>query len=137
MTMETPSKAYPKVVKLEKAMNLAESWVNNMSGSTTDESTGVEFQGRPSRLGLGAKIIPQLKVAASADPAGRKLHAKLDAEKRRAAKNLEDSSPPKRNNGHDESDDDDSEDPESRTNAFVKKRAKFLATSLQAKKKQK
>ncbi|XP_077241903.1 pre-mRNA-splicing factor CWC22-like protein (DUF3245) [Tasmannia lanceolata] len=132
MSMEASSKAYPQVVKLEKALKLAEAWVNNMSGSSTDESKEVEFEGRPSRLGLGAKIVPQLKAATSTGPVERKLRAKLDAEKKRAAKSLEESNPEERNDGHS-----DDYSPESRTNAFSKKREMVLAPSLQAKKRHK
>ncbi|KAF8365124.1 hypothetical protein HHK36_032867 [Tetracentron sinense] len=91
MSTEEPKACPPKLVKLEKALKLAELWVNNMSGSMTEESTEVEFEGRPSRLGLGAKVMRQSKLAASTDPVERKLRAKLDAEKRRAAKSLEES----------------------------------------------
>ncbi|XP_058083424.1 uncharacterized protein LOC131231296 [Magnolia sinica] len=132
MSTKAPAKAYPQVVKLEKALKLAEAWVDNMSRTAADESTELEFEGRPSRLGLGVKVIPQFKAAASTDPVERKLHAKLDAEKKRAAKNVEESNPAEKS---DENSDGDDNDPESRTNAFVKKRSMFLATSFQAKKK--
>ncbi|XP_058076033.1 uncharacterized protein LOC131224730 isoform X2 [Magnolia sinica] len=105
-----------------------------MTGSATDESAEVELEGRPSRLGLGAKITPKSKVAVSTDPVERKLHAKLEGGKKRAAKIQEESNTAEKNEEH--SDDEDG-DPESRTNAFVKKKAIFVATSLQPKKKHK
>lgn len=127
--MET--KACPRVVKLDAALKRAEAWVKNMSASTTD--TELEFEGRPPRLGLGAKAIPKSKASAAADPVEKKLRAKLDAEKKRAAKSLEEANPSDRNDEHDDEDG----DQESRTNAFVKKRAMAPASTLQAKKKHK
>ncbi|XP_043715808.1 uncharacterized protein LOC122664166 [Telopea speciosissima] len=135
MSTETPPTVRPKLVTLNKAFQLAESWVNDMSGSTVDDSTE-EFEGRPSRLGLGAKVIHQTKSRALTDPIERKLRAKLDAGKRKAAKNIEESNPSEKNDklGEDDSDDEDSE---SRTNAFLKKRSILPASSLHAKKRHK
>ncbi|KAI3850558.1 hypothetical protein MKX03_003994 [Papaver bracteatum] len=122
MTPETASKAKdaPKLVKLDRARKLAESWVNNMSGSPDDDSIEEkEPEARPARLGLGARAAPQTRLGPSSDPAGKSLHNKLEASKKRAAaKTLEEES--KANNGQ-ASDDDDDEEPESRTNAFTKK----------------
>ncbi|GKU88127.1 hypothetical protein SLEP1_g2428 [Rubroshorea leprosula] len=66
------------IVKLDKALKLAEQWVNNMSGSVEDELVEVEPEGRPLKLGLGAKVSRQSKVGPSNDPVERKLYAKLD-----------------------------------------------------------
>ncbi|OVA14024.1 Protein of unknown function DUF3245 [Macleaya cordata] len=138
MSTETPSKekVIPKLVKLENALKLAEGWVNNMSGSAEDETSELEFEARPPRLGLGAKVIRQSNMGASTDPIERRLRAKLEAGKKRANKNKEEeSNPSERNDGHDSDDDDD--EPESRTNAFTKKRPVFLSPSSQNKKKRK
>ncbi|XP_026409119.1 uncharacterized protein LOC113304259 isoform X2 [Papaver somniferum] len=125
MTPETPEtaakpKAAPKLVKLDRARKLAESWVYNMSGSPDGESIEEkEPEARPARLGLGARAAPQTRLGPSSDPAGKSLHNKLEASKKRAtAKSLEEES--NANNGQ-PSDDDDDEEPESRTNAFTKK----------------
>nr|DAD47353.1 TPA_asm: hypothetical protein HUJ06_017290 [Nelumbo nucifera] len=136
MSKDTPQKVAPKLVTLGKALQLAESWVNNMSGSTMNESTEVENEGRPSRLGLGstAKVLRHSKLETSTDPVERKLRAKLDTEKRRAAKNMEESILSERNGGCSDEDD---ENLESRTNAFGKKRVGHEASLLQAKKKRK
>ena len=73
------------------------------------------------------------------DPIERKLHAKLDAGKRKAAKSTEESSPYAR--GRDDSkadnEDEDDENLDSRTSAFAKKRVMPLTSPLQTKKKQK
>ncbi|KAI3920197.1 hypothetical protein MKX01_017854 [Papaver californicum] len=136
MTPETASKAKaaPKLVKLDRARKLAESWVNNMTRSPDDESSEEkEQEARPARLGLGAKVTPQARLGPSTDPAGKSLHRKLEASKKRAAsKTLEEES--KANNGQ-ASDDDDDEEPESRTNAFTKKIMVPVSPSLQGKKK--
>ncbi|XP_044501555.1 uncharacterized protein LOC123222707 [Mangifera indica] len=108
----------PQIFKSDTALKLAEQWVNNMTKVEEDEPTEVESEGRPSRLGLGAKVSRQSKFQPSNDPVERKLHARLDACKRKAAKNAEES--PK--DGHDD-DDEDEDDLESRTSAFEKKRA--------------
>ncbi|XP_068640133.1 uncharacterized protein [Aristolochia californica] len=132
MGAEAPSKPCPQLVKLDKALKLAESWVNNMSGSTTDEQNVVDFETRPARLGLGAKFVPQSKVASSVDPVGKKLLAKFNAHKKRAASNLEELNP-----AEEKVEDSDEDELESRTKSFNKKRAMPLSTSLQAKKKRK
>lgn len=68
------------------------------------------------------------------DPIARKLHSKLEAEKRKVAKNVEETKPSAKN----ESDDDDEENNlESRTSAFTKKRAGLFNTNTPAKKKHK
>ncbi|CAK8542378.1 unnamed protein product [Lathyrus sativus] len=107
--------APPPIVKLNNAFKLAEVWVKSMSGSVDDESTNVNTAGRPHKLGLGAKVPRQSNVGLSNDPVERKLHAKLGADKRKAANVAKESSPFV-------SDDEDDED-ESRTNAFAKRKA--------------
>lgn len=71
------------------------------------------------RLGLGAKVPRQSNVGLSNDPVERKLHAKLDADKRKAANIAKESTP----FASDILDDDDDEEEESRTNAFAKRKA--------------
>ena len=143
----------------------AEQWVNNMTKSTEEEPAVVELEGRPARsvyvfmalfvqiravcliityisyrLGLGATVPRQSKVGPLNDPVERKLYAKLDVGKRKAAKNKEESSPSARERHdvkHDEDEDEDEDEIESRTNLFVKKRVVPLTSSLQAKKKKK
>ncbi|PSS11707.1 Endochitinase [Actinidia chinensis var. chinensis] len=138
-TEESAKKASrPQLVTLDKALKLAEQWVNNMTKSTEEEPAVVELEGRPARLGLGATVPRQPKVGPLNDPVERKLYAKLDVGKRKAAKNKEESSPSARER-HDvkEDEDEDEDENESRTNLFVKKRVVPLTSSLQAKKKKK
>ncbi|CAD5168732.1 unnamed protein product [Musa acuminata subsp. malaccensis] len=132
MGTESKGKAPPKVVKLDKALKLAEAWVNNMSRPAIYEQSEVEFEGRPSRLGLGAKITPKMKAAVSSDPVEQKLLGKLNS-KKKLSENVEKASPVKENSPSD----DDENEPESRTSAFVKKRPMPPATSLQSSKKRK
>ncbi|KAF5184909.1 pre-mRNA-splicing factor CWC22-like protein [Thalictrum thalictroides] len=132
-TTQGKAKDMPKLVILDKGLKLAESWMNNMSGSATDDANEVEYVGRPPRLGLGAKAVHQSRVGPLTDPVERRLVAKLDAGKRRAARTIEETNPSESNVGDDSSDD----DLESRTKAFTKKRAISLAPSLQAKKNKK
>lgn len=81
-----------------------------------------------SRLGLGAAVPRQSQVVRSNDPVERKLHAKLDAAKRKADRNAEESMPSVRDESIDEDSD---EELESRTKAFANKRPSS-STSLQA-----
>ncbi|XP_021906193.1 uncharacterized protein LOC110820888 [Carica papaya] len=127
-------KGTPQIVTLDKALKLAEQWVNSMT-SAEDEPTSVESEGRPPRLGLGAKVSRQFKFRPSNDPVERKLHAKLDSRKRKAAKYTEESSPAARDECLD--DDVDEEDLESRSSVFAKRRADRKASSLQTNNKQK
>ncbi|KAJ8498984.1 hypothetical protein OPV22_009536 [Ensete ventricosum] len=133
MGSESKVKAPPNIVKLDKALKLAEAWVNNMSTSATAEQSEVEFEGRPSRLGLGAKITPKMKVAVSSDPVVWKLLGKLNSKKKLSSDNREKASPVKENAPSD----DDENEPESRTSAFAKKRLMPPATYLQSTKKRK
>ncbi|XP_028779829.1 uncharacterized protein LOC114750340 isoform X2 [Neltuma alba] len=119
MSVAEPSKkgsSLPRIVKLDKALKLAEVWVNNMSKVEDDEPTDAGKEGRPPRLGLGAKVVRQSKVVPSDDPVERKLYAKLDARKRKAA---EDS----RSSQRDVEDEDDNADEDSRSSSFMKKAA--------------
>ncbi|XP_004492739.1 uncharacterized protein [Cicer arietinum] len=131
---ENPKKtSAPPIVKLNKALKLAEAWVNNMSKSADDETTNVDMEGRPQRLGLGAKVSRQSKVGPSNDPVERKLYAKLDAEKRKAANIAKESSI-----ASDNLDDDEDDEDESRTNAFGKRKVKApLTPNILGNKKQK
>ncbi|KAL5231845.1 hypothetical protein ABZP36_030621 [Zizania latifolia] len=121
-----PAKApLPKVVTLNKALKLAHTWVDKMSASDPDEHKDKDFEGRPSRLGLGAKVAPNVKRAAPTDPVERRLHGKVNAQKRKAVE--EEKRAAQEAN---EDSDDDSGETESRTSAFIKKRATPLATSM-------
>ncbi|KAI4355072.1 hypothetical protein L6164_003884 [Bauhinia variegata] len=132
---ETPkTSGPPQIVKLDNALKLAERWVNNMSKAADDEPTEADMEGRPSRLGLGAKVSRQAKVGPSNDPVDRKLYAKLIAETRKTAKIAEETIPSARV-GFDN--DDDSEDRDSRTSAFAKRKAAFPYSSVMGNKKQK
>ncbi|XVE84720.1 hypothetical protein DITRI_Ditri17bG0036100 [Diplodiscus trichospermus] len=132
MATETPKKSgHPKIVTLNKALKLAEQCVSKMSGAAEDEALEVEPEGRPSGLGLGAKVPHQPKVVLSNDPVERKLCAKLGVGKRKASKNRESTTSSGRDRVDEDSDD---EDLESRSSAFAKKRAVPLTSKLQAKK---
>lgn len=139
MSMEESAKkpTRPQLVKLDKALKLAENWVNNMTKSTKGESVEVELEGRPLRLGLGATVPRQSRVGPLNDPVDRKLHAKLEAGKRKASQRMEESSPSTRGHNGNGDEDDDDENLDSRTNLFAKKRVTPLTSSSQAKKKQK
>uniref|UniRef100_A0A2P2JX31 Uncharacterized protein n=1 Tax=Rhizophora mucronata TaxID=61149 RepID=A0A2P2JX31_RHIMU len=125
----------PQIVRIDKALKLAEHWVNNMSKSIEDEAAQMEAVGRPERLGLGAKVVRQSKVGPLNDPVERKLHAKLESQKRKAAKKNEESISLARD-GNDDSDDNSDNELESRTSAFAKKRGP-PTPFLQVKKKKK
>ncbi|GJN04275.1 hypothetical protein PR202_ga21809 [Eleusine coracana subsp. coracana] len=122
----------PKVVTLNKALKLAQTWVDKMSASDPDEPSDKDFEGRPSRLGLGAKAAPSVKRAAPTDPVERRLLGKVNAQKRRSME--EENKTAKEAN---EASDDDSGEPESRTSAFNKKRALPSVTSMPSGKKAK
>lgn len=79
------------------------------------------------RLGLGAKVSRQFKVGPSNDPLERKLHAKLNLGKRKAAKTAKGSTPARDGS---ENDCDSEEDSDSRTRAFDKKRAATSGTAF-------
>jgi hypothetical protein len=86
------------------------------------------------RLGLGAKeVLHQSKSRQSNNPVERRILAKLEAGKSLAAKTIKDSILPARD---DNEDDDSSEEIESKTKAFAKKRPGPLVPTLQVKKKQ-
>ncbi|KAM2647451.1 hypothetical protein TB1_000705 [Malus domestica] len=129
-TEKTPQKKErPQIVKLDKALDLAKKWLNTMSEPAEDEP--FEIQARPARLGLGAVTPRPSKFVPSNDPLERKLHYKLDAARRNAAKIAEESTLAAK-------DDDENDDEDSRTSAFAKKRpAAPVTLSLRAKKRQK
>ncbi|CAB4263085.1 unnamed protein product [Prunus armeniaca] len=123
----------PQIIKLNKALELAQKWVNDMTEPAEDEH--FEIQSRPARLGLGAKVPRPSKFVPSDDPLERKLHYKLDAGRRAAAKIAEESAAATASAA---SDDDDDEDLDSRTKAFEKKRpAAPVTPSLGGKKRKK
>ncbi|CAJ1819372.1 unnamed protein product [Sphenostylis stenocarpa] len=125
----------PQIVKLDKALKLAELWVNNMSKDADDHRTNADLEGRPSGLGLGAKVSRQSKFVPSDDPVEMKLYAKLNTEKRKAA-NIAKESATIASGALD--DYEDSEDVDSRTNAFTKRKATVpLTSSILRNKKQK
>ncbi|OWM88204.1 hypothetical protein CDL15_Pgr003616 [Punica granatum] len=120
MTAETAKKSGPpQIVTSDKAFRLAEQWVNNMSKAADDEPVEAETESRPLRLGLGAKVSRQTKPGRFSDPIARKLFSNLQAGKRKAAKENEESSIVASNTVNDG---DSEDDLESRTSVFVKKR---------------
>ncbi|XP_047086177.1 uncharacterized protein LOC124697668 [Lolium rigidum] len=122
----------PKVVTLNKALKLAQTWVDKMSGQEPDELNDKDFEGRPSGLGLGARVAPNVKRAAPTDPVERRLLGKVNAQKRKSAEEE------KRNTQDvNESSDDDSGEPQGRTSACSKKRELPSVTSLPLRKKAK
>ncbi|CAI0439400.1 unnamed protein product [Linum tenue] len=130
MSSEAPPKTRsPQIVTLNHAFKLAEQWVSRMSRSSDDEPVEAEQQGRPLKLGLGARAVPRSNLLSTNDPAARRLHNKLEAAKKRSAKVASET-------GGDESDDSDGE-LESRTGAFAKKRGlpPALPSQLNTKKK--
>lgn len=96
-----------------------------MSAAEPDELNDKDFEGRPSGLGLGAKVAPNLKRAAPTDPVERRLLGKVNAQKRRSAEEEN-----KNAQAVNESSDDDSGEPQGRTSAFSKKRAMPSVTSM-------
>nr|XP_043613552.1 uncharacterized protein LOC122585489 [Erigeron canadensis] len=128
-TTEDASKktARPELVKMNAAFKLAEKWVSNMTATTDKESTRVVLEARPPGLGIGA-VVPrhQPNVALSNDPVERKLRALTDAGKRKFSKIEEEN----KSTPRDEGTDDEDEETESRTKAFVKKKAPSLPSSL-------
>ncbi|KAK7295087.1 hypothetical protein RJT34_17990 [Clitoria ternatea] len=135
VTETTKKTGAPQIVKLDKALKLAESWVNNMSRDADDERTNADIVDRPYRLGLGAKVSRQSKVGPSDDPIERKLYAKLNAGKRKAADIAKKSTTITRDVLDDKND---YEDEDSRTSAFAKRKATVpLTCSTLGNKKQK
>ncbi|KAJ9169201.1 hypothetical protein P3X46_017413 [Hevea brasiliensis] len=126
MSTETQKKppGPPPIVRLEKALNLqsAEQWVNTMTKVVEEKTIEVE----PERE--GSKFVRQSKVGPLNDSVERKLHAKSEAGKRKAAKSIEESFPSTRegHNGNDKDIDDDDSDgvnQKTKSSAFAKKRA--------------
>ncbi|KAM4094693.1 hypothetical protein ACJW30_06G214000 [Castanea mollissima] len=108
-----------------------------MSKAAENELPEVESEGQPYRLGLGAKVSRQAKFRPSNDPLEKKLRAKLNTGKRKAAIIAKEYTPSARDGGDNEDDDDD-DDLDSRTSAFDKKRARApMTVCSQANKKHK
>ncbi|KAD5317714.1 hypothetical protein E3N88_17660 [Mikania micrantha] len=126
--------ARPELVKLNSAFKLAERWVSNMTRTTDNESTRVVLEAQPPGLGIGAVVPRKPKVGLSTDPVERKIRAQLDAGKRKHSKIEEESRPAPRDVGSSDEDDD---EPESRTKAFVKKKASSLTSNQPPTKKHK
>lgn len=121
----------PQLVKFNKAFKLAEQWVNSMSKLEDDKSVKVE--GRPPRLGVGAAVLRESKVVQSNDPVERRLHAKLESDKKKVVKNAEETAGTVlHGSSHVDSDD---EELESKAKAFAKKRPADWTLSLQQGKK--
>ncbi|KAL6951923.1 hypothetical protein U1Q18_028987 [Sarracenia purpurea var. burkii] len=111
-----------------------------MTKSAEEESTLVELEGRPHRLGIGATVPRQSTVGPSNDPIERKLHSKLEPGKRKAARISEESSVSARaEEHHNKIDEEEYEDEnlDSRTNLFAKRRPEPMISSSQAKKRHK
>ncbi|TKY65439.1 hypothetical protein E2542_SST08298 [Spatholobus suberectus] len=122
-------------VKVPRFSSQAELWVNNMSKDADDDRTNADLEGRPSGLGLGAKVSCQSKFVPSDDPVERKLYAKVNVEKRKTTNIAKESTTIARDVLDD---DEDSEDLDSRTNAFAKRKAATpLTWSILRNKKQK
>ncbi|PKU64454.1 hypothetical protein MA16_Dca008377 [Dendrobium catenatum] len=109
----------------------ADMWMDGASESATDQSVP-EFVGRIGRVGLGIKIMPNDRTASSADPVAKKLQGKLNAVKKKSAKNYEKENPADENGLGDSEDDD---EPESRIKALAKKRSHPAAPPQQYTKK--
>nr|GMC88804.1 uncharacterized protein PB1E7.01C-like [Ipomoea batatas] len=81
MTTEETSKnnKRPQVVKLDRALKLAEQWVTNMGKSSDDDKpNGAILESRP-------LLVPrESKHVRSNDPIERKLRATLNAKERKA-----------------------------------------------------
>ncbi|XP_010694782.2 uncharacterized protein LOC104907543 [Beta vulgaris subsp. vulgaris] len=131
-TKEEPPPSLPKLMTLNKGLKLAQQWVKNMPGDL-EEVEDVEVEGRPSRLGLGAKVPRKSHVGPFNDPVERRLHKKFGAGRKKSA--ADDDSILSAKNEIDIDDEDDDENLDSRTNAFAKKRAAPLNLTPQAKKK--
>ena len=89
---------------------------------------------------MGAKVSCQAKFGPSNDPLEKKLRAKLNTGKRKAAIIAKEYTPSARDGGDNEDvdDDDDDDDLDSRTSAFDKKRARApMTVCSQANKKHK
>ncbi|KAI4369883.1 hypothetical protein MLD38_018279 [Melastoma candidum] len=135
MTKEATQKSGPpKIVASVTAFKLAEQWVNNMSKVEMDPPKNIESEGRPSRLGLGAKFTPQLRTKPSNDPVEKRLYSQLEARKRKAAKESEELSLPARDTGNESGSEG---EPESRAASFSKKRAPTTVVTSLTKKKHK
>lgn len=136
-TKEEPTQPPPKLVKLNNALKLAEQWVESMSGDAEKEAEEPEMdiEGRPARLGLGAKAPPKSQFRLSNDPVERRLQKKLSVGRRKTAAD-EVSTPSARNEIDEDGEDDENLD--SRTKAFLAKKRFAPQTPMEhAKKKPK
>lgn len=133
---EDPKQKTPvQLVKLNRALKLAEQWVNNMSNFLTeDDPESVELEGRPSRLGIGVVAQKESRVSHSGTSIERKLFSKLQADKRKSINRDANSAPTLTNNGKVDDNSSDEEEPESKTQAFSKKRPSSFASPLKSKK---
>ncbi|PVH47201.1 hypothetical protein PAHAL_4G002000 [Panicum hallii] len=80
----TPHLLFPSLLTHAIKHSQAQTWVGKMTASGPDEPNDKDFEGRPSRLGLGAKVAPGVKRAAPTNPVERKLLGKVNAQKREA-----------------------------------------------------
>nr|GMD71874.1 uncharacterized protein PB1E7.01C-like [Ipomoea batatas] len=138
MTTEETSKnnKRPQVVKLDRALKLAEQWVNNMGKSSDDDKpNGAILESRPPRLGIGAIVPRESKHVRSNDPIERKLRATLNAKQRKAERRADERAISANDKRVDEDSDDD--ESESKTKAFSKKRPAVFPSPLNPKKKHK
>ncbi|KAI5073102.1 hypothetical protein GOP47_0011115, partial [Adiantum capillus-veneris] len=70
----------------DRAFQLANKWVKNMSGGENLDSedtyeSDLKIDGRPARLGLGAEYVPHSQLTTTLNPLEKKLKAKLDVSK--------------------------------------------------------
>ncbi|CAM8976100.1 unnamed protein product [Rhodiola kirilowii] len=108
-----------KLVVSNKALKLAEKWVDGMSKSTDYETADLELEARPSRLGLGAKVPRHIEIGPLNDPVDRKLNSKLNATKRKASQIAAEYT----RSSVDNNSDSDEDEPSGRSQAFSKKKA--------------
>nr|GMC90383.1 secoisolariciresinol dehydrogenase-like [Ipomoea batatas] len=138
MTTEETSKnnKRPQVVKLDRALKLAEQWVTNMGKSSDDDKpNGAILESRPPRLGIGAIVPRESKHVRSNDPIERKLRATLNAKERKAERRADERAISANDKRVDEDSDDD--ESESKTKSFSKKRPAVFPSPLNPKKKHK
>ncbi|XP_078442758.1 uncharacterized protein LOC144712375 [Wolffia australiana] len=110
------------------ALEIASSWVRQTNGSAMEESneaSGMEFEGRPLRMGLGSKVSRIVEIAATDDPVERKLMGKLGVGKRQwPAKSMGISKAHSKSNktvSEADSVDSEEDESESRASSFAKK----------------
>ncbi|CAN8254048.1 unnamed protein product [Cochlearia groenlandica] len=119
MSMETAKKkGAPQILKTNTALNLAEKWVSNMTRTREDDPIEAEQEVRPHRLGLGAKVSRKMQPRLSDDPLDRKLQARFDAGRRKHARSEAEFAVSSKNAADDSDSDDESE---RKSQAFGKK----------------